>query len=56
MYYKVIVSKVCYVEATDIVEAKEKAMEDDFIQAVEKVTSIERTTKKKAMDLYSDID
>lgn len=56
MYYKVETRKICFVEASDIVEAEEKAMDDDFIQATEKVVSVKRTTKSKAMDLYSDME
>lgn len=55
MYYKVTIKTVCMVEAKDIVEAQEKAKDDDFIQAESCVTSIKRTTKSKAYNLYDDL-
>lgn len=56
MYYKVIIRKICFVEAESIEDAKEKALDEDFIQATENVVSVLRTTKSKAMDLYSDME
>lgn len=52
MYYKVIISKVAYVRAADEEEAREMAMQEDYIFADEEVSNVEPSCKsdiQKAM-------
>ena len=52
MYYKVIITKVAYVRAADEEEARELAMQEDYIFADEEVATVEPSCKsdiQKAM-------
>ena len=40
-YYKVIFSKIAYVKATDEEEARDMAMDEDFIFSDEEIVAIE---------------
>jgi hypothetical protein len=44
MKFKVTITKTCYVEADDVAEANDKALEGDFIIEDEKVVSTVRIT------------
>lgn len=47
MYFKVITKKICIVEADDIEEAKDKAVEDDFVEAREAVVEATKLTSSQ---------
>ena len=55
MYYKVIISKVAYVRAADEEEAREMAIQEDYIFADEEVSNVEPSCKSDIVRAMYDV-